>query len=135
MARKRQTDGARRRGSAGQRGREWVGGRFSAPLHITEGPEPYRPMLVAWIEVPEGSVVGHEVSIPGEESGALGRTLTEAMRHPLIGPARRPSAIRVADAELATEVRSVVGDLIPVTIAATPELDQLADTMFESMRS
>jgi hypothetical protein len=92
-------------------------------------------MLVAWIEVPEGFVVGHEVSLPGEESGVLGRTLTEAMRHPLIGPARRPSAIRVADAELATEVRSAVGDLIPVTIAATPELDQLADTMFESMRS
>jgi hypothetical protein len=134
MARKRRTDGARRRESVGQRSREWVGGWFSAPFHITEGPEPYRPILVAWIEVPAGLVVGHEVSIPGEDSGALGRTLTEAMRHPLIGPARRPSAIRVADAELAAEVKSAVGDLIPVTIAATPELDQLADRMFESMR-
>jgi len=54
------------------------------------------------------------------------------MRRPLVGPARRPSSIRVADSDLAADVRTVVGDLIPVTIAATPELDELANAMFES---
>jgi hypothetical protein len=91
-------------------------------------------MFVAWIEAPEGLVVGHEVSTPSDESGALSRALLEAMRRPLVGPARRPSAIRVADSSLAAEVRAVVGDVIPVTIAATPEVECLADAMFESMR-
>ena len=133
MAQKRRTSQTRRAGLTVQKGREWVGGRFTAPFHITDRAEPYRPTFVAWIEAPDGFVVGHDVSLPEEEHGALGRALAEAMQHPLVGPARRPSAIRVANADLAAEVKAVVGDLIPVTIAATPELDQLADVMFESM--
>ena len=116
-----------------QKSREWVGGCFTSPFHITDRAEPYRPTFVAWIEAPDGFVVGHDVPLPEEEQGALGRALAEAMQHPLVGPARRPSAIRVADADLAAEGKAVVGDLIPVTVAATPELDQLADVMFESM--
>ena len=112
--------------------REWVGGRFEAPVHITGGAEPYRPSLVAWIEASEGVVVAYELCKPGEEHGALGRALANAMKRPLVGPARRPSLIRVASDDLAAEVKTVVGDLIPVTIATTPELDQLADAMFES---
>ncbi|HEX5043109.1 MAG TPA: SEC-C domain-containing protein [Candidatus Polarisedimenticolaceae bacterium] len=76
--------------------------------------------------------MGYHLCKPGEERGALGRALAEAMRHPLVGPARRPSRIRVPDANLAAEVETVVGDLIPVTIAATPELNELVDSMFES---
>lgn len=109
--------------------REWVGGRFSAPFHITEG-EPYRPTLVAWIEAPDGLVVGYHLCDPSEERGALGRSLAEAMRHPLVGPVRRPSRIRVSDSELAAEVKAIVGDLIPVTVGATPELNELVDAMF-----
>ena len=112
--------------------REWVGGRFAAPVHITGEEAPYRPTLLAWIELPDGLVVGNSLSKPTEERGALGRALVEAMLRPLIGAARRPSSIRVADAELADEVKTVVGDLIPVTIAPTPELDELANAMFDS---
>ena len=104
-------------------GREWIGGRFAAPFHITERPEPYRPTFAAWIEAPEGVILAYDLCKPGEERGALGRALTDAMQHPLVGPARRPSRIRVADAELADEVKAVVGDMIPVTIAPTPEID------------
>ncbi len=114
--------------------RQWVGGRFSAPFHITEG-EPYRPTLAVWIEVPDGFVVGYRLCNPSEERGALGRSLTEAMRHPLVGPARRPSRIRVADSQLAAEVKAVVGDLIPVTVGATPELNELLDAMYGSFTS
>lgn len=131
MTQRRRTSQASRRSPTGA-SREWIGGRFSAPCHITEGAVPYRPTLVAWIEAPEGLVVGHGLSTPTEERGALGRVLAEAMLHPLVGPARRPSIIRVADSDLAAEVKTVVGDLIPVTIAATPELDELVDMMFES---
>lgn len=112
--------------------REWVGGRFAAPVHVTGEAEPYRPTLVAWIEMPDGLVVGHRLSKPTEERGALGRALADAMRRPLVGPARRPSRIRVADSDLAAEVEAVVADLIPVTIAATPELDEFSNAMFDS---
>jgi len=111
--------------------REWVGGRFVAPVHITGEATPYRPTFVAWIEVPEGLVVANGLAKPTEERGALGRTLAEAMQSPLVGPARRPSSIRVADSELAAEVKTIVGDMIPVTIAPTPELDELATAMFD----
>lgn len=134
MADSRRDPGPRRhvgRGLSTAR-REWVGGRFAAPVHVTGEATPYRPTLVAWIEIPEGLVVGNGLAKPTEEHGALGRTLADAMLRPLVGAARRPSSIRVADADLADEVKAVVGDLIPVTIAPTPELDELANAMFDS---
>ena len=92
---------------------EWVGGRFAAPVHITGEAAPYRPTLLAWIELPDGLVVGTRLSKPTEEHGALGRALTEAMLRPLVGSARRPSSIRVADAELAAEVKTVLPQADP----------------------
>jgi hypothetical protein len=103
------------------------------PFYITEGPEPYRPQVALWMEMPEALIVGQEMLAPGDEPGALGRALENALRRPLIGGPRRPSAIRVADPGLAAEVRAVVGDRIPVTVAATPELDELLELMSESM--
>lgn len=111
---------------------EWVGGRFAAPVHVTGAAEPYRPTMVAWIELPGGVVVGSALTKPTEERGALGKALTDAMRSPLIGPPRRPLSVRVADSDLASEVKTLVGGLIPVTIAPTPELDELASAMFGS---
>ena len=131
MAHRPRTSQASEHAPAGAR-REWVGGRFTAPMHITGEATPYRPTLVAWIELPDGIVVGNGLAKPNEERGALGRALAEAMQRPLVGPARRPSSIRVADAELGAEVKTVVGDLIRVTIAPTPELDELANAMFDS---
>lgn len=137
MARRRKTGRARSRGAAGSGRREWIGGRVIAPFFVGGGVEeehdPFRPEMVLWIEEPSGLIVGQQVSAPEDAVGALGRALLEAMRAPLIGPARRPDAIRVADAGDAVALRSVVGDAIPVTIAPTPELDVLLHQMLESM--
>ena len=87
----------------------------------------------------DGGAVGarrrQEVSAPEDASGALGRALLEAMRAPLIGPARRPDAIRIADPDEAVALRAAAGDAIPVTIAPTPELDLLLNQMLESMNA
>ena len=62
-----------------QSGIEWIGGCLESPFLLTDRPEPYRPMLAVWIEAPEGIVVGHELLMPEETTGALGRTLRAAM--------------------------------------------------------
>jgi len=133
MARRRRTGGSRGRKRARGGRCEWIGGRFTAPFFVDDGPEPYRPELILWIEEPSGLVVGQDVIAPDDAEGALGRALLEAMEGPLAGSPRRPDAIRVADAALAVEVRAAVGAAIPVTVAPTPELDALLQVMLESM--
>ncbi len=103
-------------------------------MHITGEAEPYRPTCVVWIELPEEVVVAFDLCHPADERDALGKALAEAIRHPLVGPPRQPRRIRVADEDLAIEAKRVVGELIPVTIAATPELEALAAAMFESFK-
>lgn len=110
---------------------EWVGGRLRPPFFIEDREEPYRVEIAVWMELPSGLVVGQEVAPPEQVSGAVGRALEESFRKPLAGRPRRPTRLRVADAVLAHEVRAVVGDAIPVTVAPTPELDSLLEFMVE----
>jgi len=136
MTRRRKKGTPRSRGAGGDP-REWVGGRITAPFFVEggveEGRDPFRPEMVLWMEEPAGLVVGQRVSTPDDAAGALGRALLDAMRAPLFGPARRPAAIRVADTEEAVSLRAAIGDAIPVTVAPTPELDELLNQMLESM--
>jgi hypothetical protein len=46
---------------------EWVGGRLTTPMFITEG-EPYRLEMILWLEVPEDFVVGPRRSTPKRQS-------------------------------------------------------------------
>ena len=115
--------------------REWIGGRLWPPF-IIEGPgEPYRPSIVIWMEVPEGLVVGQAVVPPQDADGSVARTLRSAMTQPLVGTPRRPDVYRVADAATAAEVRAEVGDGAAVTVAPTPELDELLEQMVATMPS
>jgi len=126
-----------RRGSrAGRSGRsrstrrEWVGGRVVTPFYVTEG-GPHRPELILWLELPEQVVVFFELTEPGSAPGSFGASLVKAMESPLIGPPRRPGAVRVKDARLAAEVRRVLPG-VPVEQAATPELDQALELLSEA---
>ena len=89
-------------------------------------------MLLAWLELPEGLIVGQRLVAPGDpEAAGLGRSLLEAMEAPLVGQPRRPDRIRVAEPDLAREVRAALGDEIPVEVAPTPELDELLRSLIE----
>jgi hypothetical protein len=114
-------------------GREWVGGRLSAPFFVTDRAEPYRPEIVVWLDLYDDLVVGQDVVGPENTADAVGRTLVAAMEHPLAGPPRRPDRIRVADASLAGEIRAALGDDTPVVVAPTPELDALLEAMLASV--
>ncbi|MFN7964529.1 MAG: SEC-C domain-containing protein [Acidobacteriota bacterium] len=102
-------------------------------MQITGDAEPYRPTCVAWIELPEEVVVAFDLCQPDDACEALGKALLQAIRNPLVGRPRKPQRIRVADEHLAVEAKRVVGELIPVTIAATPELEVLAAAMLGSV--
>ena len=113
---------------------EWIGGRISPPIYIRDRDEPYRPELVMWLES-TGMVVGHEAVAPEDAEGAVARLLLHAMEQPLAGPKRRPDQIRVASQALASEVRTAVGDRIPIAVGPTPELDALVSSLMEIMPS
>ena len=113
--------------------REWIGGRFPTPFYVHDREEPYRPDLVLWMELPEGFVVGQAVVRPEDTEGAVAGALRSAMIQPSVGSPRQPTAIRVADAATAAEVRAEVGHAIPVTVAPTPELDALVEHMIETL--
>ncbi len=79
---------------------EWVGGRLTSPFYVTE-PEPYRPEMILWLELPEDFVVASALVDPSGPAVSFSDTLLDAMASPLAGPPRRPGRIRVSDARLA----------------------------------
>ena len=133
MTRRRQSGRPAHAARRKRTGTEWVGGCLEAPFFITDREEPYRAFLVAWVEVPGGLVVGHDVVAPEDVPGSLGRTLVASMERPLTGRPRRPARVRVASASLAREVREVVGGTLRIVVAPTPELDDLIGAMRAAM--
>ena len=112
--------------------REWIGGRVLPPFFVTEG-EPYRPELIIWMDLPDGTVVGHHFQEPKAPID-FGATLANAMERPLVGPPRRPARVRVATRDLAESVRQVVGDDMEIVVAPTPELDAVLEAMKHAPR-
>lgn len=110
--------------------REWVGGRISAPIYITEG-DGHRAELLLWLELPDDLLLGITVNDPRAPS-SMADTLLSAMQRPAAGPPRRPDRVRVADATVAAELRAAVPGL-EVRVEDTPELDAVVAAMMESM--
>jgi hypothetical protein len=113
---------------------EWIGGCLPAPLvQAADGSGPSPPVVLLWVEMPEGLIVGLQAARQEDASGALARLLTETMAEPAEGPPRRPDRIRVADVTLAAELRAVVAGAIPITVVPTPELDEALQAMLEAL--
>lgn len=112
-------------------GAEWVGGRVTLPVYVTEG-TPHRPEADIWLELPSALVVAFTILDPTAPA-SFADTLREAMGTPRAGPARRPARVRVRDASLAREARAALGDGTEVVVAPTPELDEIIRHIAESM--
>ena len=110
---------------------EWVGGRITLPVYIAE-PQPFRPEIVLWLELPDDIIVGHELIDPSGPPVSFSEALLQAAASPLAGPPRRPRRIRVAQAHLAAELLGAFPD-IEVVVAPTPELDHVVAQMVASM--
>lgn len=113
-------------------GQEWVGGRVTLPLYVTEG-EPFRPEGDMWLELPSRRIVGWTLLDPKEPRPSVADTLRQAIAKPMAGPPRRPARVRVRDAVLANEVRAALGDEAEVAVAPTPELDEMVRLFVESL--
>jgi hypothetical protein len=111
---------------------EWVGGRLTAPMYVTEG-EPFRPDIILWLENGTDLIVGSTVVHPSEPASAVADCLTQALEKPLTGPRRRPNRIRVADPALVEGLREVVGTDVRIDTAPTPELDAVVRLMAETL--
>ena len=109
---------------------EWVGAAVTMPSYVTgEGP-PYRPVVMLWIEVETGWVLGTKVVHPDEALGRAAGLFHLATREPAMGSPRMPTKIRIADPTLATAVRGAVGD-VELVIAPTPEIDEVVAAMHD----
>jgi hypothetical protein len=113
-------------------GTEWVGGRSSAPIYITDG-EPYRPDLVLWVDAGAQMILSSRVTHPAESAAAVAGCLAEALRKPFMGPPRRPRRIRIAEPVLIERLRPVVGPDVVIEAAPTPEIDALARLLAAEM--
>ena len=110
---------------------EWVGGLVETPFFVGQE-NPYRPQMMLWIELPERLVIHSALLEPDQPGLTFRESLQIAMEEPLIGPARQPDAIRVADKTLVAQIRPEAGE-IPIRVAPTPELQQFMREMAENM--
>ncbi len=125
------TDGNSFRRDRSGAAREWVGGRFTSPFYIMEG-GPYRPEMDICLEVPGGMVVGYHIIDPDQPRWSFAKTLEKTMESPIEGPPRKPARIRVADDQLAADIREAMPEM-DVHVAPTPELDETIMNMREDL--
>ena len=105
---------------------EWLGSetRISPPAGI----EGKAIGIQMWVELPSELVVGCVMN-DAEDMPSFASTLLDAMRHPKVGKARKPTTIRIQDPRLARQVQDAVHGDIPVVVAPTPELDTVMDML------
>jgi len=108
-------------------GQEWIGARVTAPLWVGAD-EPFQPELCVWMELPEGIIVGMHLVDPDGPEVSFGDTLVGAMKEPSEGRPRRPGFVRVANEEMADEVRRVLPD-VPIMVAPTPEFGEFLESL------
>ncbi|MEJ7729939.1 MAG: hypothetical protein WKG00_12040 [Polyangiaceae bacterium] len=99
------------------------------PAYVAEGP--YRPEVLVFCS--EEGVLGMHVLGRGGVGGEMVRAhLRATMRKPAVGTPRRPARVRVSSPEMRDALAGVDG--VAVVLDATPELDALAEDMFDFMQ-
>lgn len=113
---------------------EWLAGVFdlSGELEAEDGVVVH-PRVYLVLELPSELLVGTRMVDPRASQPGIGAVVRDSMEKPLAGKPRRPHSIRVTSAVLAVELRAEIGSEIPISIASTPELDDLVAHLEESL--
>lgn len=110
---------------------EWVAGLVPLPAYVPGEAGPVRPEALFWLDDRQ-MVVAFEAGPPGAMAAQVGDLLERAMATPMVGPPRRPARVRVASEALAGVLRRTHPS-IPVAVASTPEIEDVAEAMAERM--
>lgn len=123
---------SRSRAAPPARAAEWLVGRTALPVGSDQEGGPAAEALIV-LELPSELIVATELREPGRAKPTFAQVLARAMRAPAIGPPRRPTRIRVAEAELAHELRAAKQCAgIEIVLAPTPELDAVVQGLLRS---
>lgn len=106
-------------------GLEWVGARIPFPLPLKDGKT---AVLQLFAELPSHIVVGTRLD-KTEAGQPLSEFLLEVALKPMVGPARLPGRIRVADEAAAADLQSIAGLPVKIAVAPTPEIDEIVDDL------
>src|SRR5580704_1245026 len=103
---------------------EWMVGRVSLPVYVAE-PEPFRPDMVLCVS--QAGELGATTVDPDASDDGAADTVVAFSRAPMVGPPRRPRLIRVGSPGLREALARRLGEGVAITLAATPEIDALAE--------
>jgi hypothetical protein len=111
---------------------EWVVGRVSLPMYVAE-PAPFRPDMLFCASA--AGVIGATAVLPetGDEEAAA--QILAFAREPMVGAPRTPQRIRVASPSLRDALAKRFGAAVAISLAATPEIDELAARFVADMPS
>jgi len=115
---------------------EWIAAARSTGARIIGEGEPYRPLVLLWMDSETETILGMEPRHPDEGLAHAADHLRSVMAEPMRGQPRMPRRIRTASGALA---EALALDLprthpqIDIVVAATPEVDGFFDTMEEML--
>jgi hypothetical protein len=111
---------------------EWVVGRISLPVYVTDA-DPFRPDMILCAS--PASILGSQVVAPEAGDDEVAGQVLAFSRAPLVGPPRTPQRIRVASPALRDALARRFGAGVAITLAPTPEIDALAERFVEDVLS
>jgi len=115
---------------------EWIAAARSTGATIVGEGEPYRPLVLLWMDAETETILGMEPRHPDEGLAHAADHLRSVMAEPMHGQPRMPARIRTASGALA---EALALDLprthpkIDIVVAATPEVEGFFDTMEEML--
>ena len=113
--------------------REWVGGRFDFTEYIGARLA-QKPQAICWLDPAADLVLGLEPVPPEAPASALAELLDRLTNRCEANGAKLPTRLRVASELLAAPLSAARPDL-EVVVAATPELQPVERTLFESIEA
>jgi hypothetical protein len=111
-------------------GLEWIGAVVPSPAYVTGEGQPFRPDILVILGA-RGEVLGSLVARPGQALAQAAQCLHSTIKKPMVGRARTPVRVRVADPALADAMRAAHSG-VEIICAPTPEIADFAETLNEA---
>lgn len=122
----------RSRAAASHGPEEWVVGRVTLPVYVADA-DPFRPDMIFCLC--SAGIIGATAVPPEIDDEQAAAEVLAFARAPKVGPPRTPERIRVASPSFRDALAKSFGAGVAITLAATPEIDALAERFVADMPS